>query len=76
VDRKLTEFYDRLYKNAAEDADYCRLAAEHRAANDRLLKELETMTDAQRDAVLDYLGLVAEIHNRLLVLSRNGAEIR
>ncbi len=76
MDGKRMNFCDTLYRNAVADAAYCRLAEEHRVVNARLLRELEGMTDTQRNAVLDYLGLVAEIHNRLLVLSRNEAEIR
>ena len=76
MDRKQVEFYGKLGQKAASDAVYCRLAAEHRAASDRLLQELAAMTDVQRDAVLEYLGLVAQTQSRLLLLSGDEKESR
>lgn len=70
----LIEFYDHLLENAAEDEVYRHLTAEHEAMSTRLTGAMETMTEQQREAVLDYLRLVAEIHNRLLILSQTGGE--
>lgn len=54
---------------ARKDAVYRQLLAEHEAQNVRFLSALESMPRTQRDAVEDYLGLVAQMHLRMLELA-------
>lgn len=58
-----------IQKKALDDPDYRVLLDEHDAANARLLDILPALTPAQRDAVLDYFGLVTAMHLRLLELA-------
>ncbi len=44
------------------DARYQRLLREHKMRSKRLIGQLATMNREQQDAVLDYIGLLAEIH--------------
>ncbi len=50
---------------ALREEGYHALLEEHRI----LVEQLAAMTEAQREAVEDYLGLVTEIQNRLLLLA-------
>lgn len=65
VCRKILE----LREEAALDEDFRRLIMEHEALNARLLAQLDTMNDAQRSAVMDYIGLGVEMHLKLLGLA-------
>lgn len=53
------------------DMEYRHLMQEHDILNSRLLSQLETMNPEQRDAVMDYIGLLIEIGMKMLVFSVN-----
>ena len=49
------------------DGRYQQLMAEHEILNTRFLRAAETMTEAQQDAVYDYLGLLIQMHTEMLL---------
>lgn len=49
--------------------EYQQLLAEHERLNAKLLKQLDTMNDSQRNAVLDYCGILIELHLKMLEYS-------
>ena len=49
------------------DGRYQQLMAEHEILNARFLRAAETMTEAQQDAVYDYLGLLIQMHTEMLL---------
>ena len=58
-----------LQEAAMGDAGYRELLAEYRMLDRGLLDVLPSMTPAQRQAVMDYVGCAYEISRRLLKLS-------
>jgi len=46
--------------------DFPSLQEEHNILNARFLKTVETLTQTQKDAIFDYIGLLIEIHLRTL----------
>ena len=58
-----------ILETAQRDPHYQHLYREYEAVNGKLLAQMDTMSDAQRSAVLDYIGLCAEIHMTQLVLA-------
>ena len=58
-----------LQEAAMGDAGYRELLAEYRLLDRGLLDVLPSMTPAQRQAVMDYVGCAYEISRRLLELS-------
>jgi hypothetical protein len=51
---------------AIKDDDYRQLALEHEEMNRTLLILLESLPEEQKETVLDYLGLCAQMHMRML----------
>ncbi len=54
---------------ARADPYYCLLLDEHDILEKQFNKALSTMTKAQHDAVMDYLGVAFAMHLRLLELA-------
>lgn len=54
---------------ALGDAEYAALLEEHEMRNRRFLEALGEMSGEHRDAVMDYVGLFAVMHLRLLEIS-------
>ena len=69
MDKEYITKYLAVYDRAGEDEYYLSLQEELAAANPRMLRALEEMAPAHRDAVMDYLGAVHAINARLLELS-------
>ena len=49
------------------DPQYADLLKEYRIKNAALLDQLETMTALQQDSVMDYLGVLTELHLKMLI---------
>ncbi len=58
-----------LREAAWKTEGFAQLAAEHEWKNQRFLEACAAMTQAQQDAVFDYIGLLIEAQNRLLVFA-------
>ena len=58
-----------ILETAQRDPHHQYLYKEFEAVNRKLLAQMETMTEAQRSAVLDYIGLCAEMRMTQLVLA-------
>ena len=69
----ITKYLD-LYDRAGEDPYYHSLMEELKAVEPRMLQALEEMVPYQRNAVLDYLGVVFAANAKLLELSLLVAE--
>lgn len=69
MNKELIIEYLAVYDRAGEDEYYLSLQEELAAANPRMLRALEEMAPAHRDAVVDYLGAVFAANARLLELS-------
>ena len=50
----------------AADPQYAGLLEEYRLRNAALLKQLDTMSVPQREAVMDYLGVLTELNSKML----------
>lgn len=64
--RKIIE----IQEKAMRDEQYLQLMEEYQGRNRCLLEELETMTETQQSAVLNYIGLCAEMHAKLLEIGQ------
>ena len=61
---------DRIWDAQGElsaDPQYADLLKEYRIKNAALLDQLETMTALQQDSVMDYLGVLTELHLKMLI---------
>ncbi len=58
-----------IQQACTQDKVYQGLLQEYASANDRLLECLDTLPPAQQDAVFDHLGLVAQMHLRMLEIA-------
>ena len=58
-----------LQDTAMADAAYLALLGEYRILDKRLLKAMEEMEPVHRDAVMDYLGAVHAINERMVELA-------
>ena len=61
---------DRIWDAQGElsaDPQYAELLKEYRIKNAELLDQLETMTALQQDSVMDYLGVLTELHLKMLI---------
>ena len=64
--------FDRIWaaqEKLAADPQYAGLLEEYHIKNTVLLENLETMTDSHRHAVMDFLGVLAELYLKMLVYS-------
>lgn len=59
---------------AKEDEYYLSLLEEYRALDQKLVAALEKMAPAHRDVVVDYLGCVFALQQRMLELSITSCE--
>ena len=69
MDQIKTDFYFHLHSRLAEDSEYRLLLAEFRELDRQLLEQLEYMSPDARNAALDYLGLLAQLHTRQLAVA-------
>lgn len=67
--RKIVEQMLAVQDMAMKDEYYLSLLAEYRALDKQFLGTLEEMALVHRDIVMDYLGCVHAIHQRMLELS-------
>ena len=58
-----------IQEAAAQDEDYRKLLEEYRERNVQMLRLLRFLPQKQAEILEDYLGLVAEMHRRLLELA-------
>lgn len=58
-----------IQEAAARDEDYRKLLEEYRERNVQMLRLLRNLPREQAEILEDYLGLVAEMHRRLLELA-------
>lgn len=61
---------DRIWDAQGElsaDPQYAELLKEYRIKNAALLDQLETMSALQQDSVMDYLGVLTELHLKMLI---------
>lgn len=64
--------FDRIWEaqeKLAADPQYTSLLEEYKARDEVLLAQLDTMTMPQRDAVMDYLGVLMELGLKMLICS-------
>ena len=69
MDKELVKKMLALQDRAKTDAAYLALLNEYRILDKRLLKVLEEMAPVHRDAVMDYLGSVHAINERMVELA-------
>ena len=69
MDAKVTERLLDFQKRTQVDTDCQRLFREFETVDALLLDQMSSMTESQRSAVLDYIGLCGEIQRKLLVLA-------
>ena len=64
--------FDKIYllqDQIRNDSAYQQVLAEHERLNAELLNQLDTMNESQRNAVLDYCGVLVEMHLKILEYS-------
>ena len=66
MDSKMTQYILNLQDRIHTDEEYQRLMDEYTYRNEQLLDQLKTMNPEQRSAVWDYLGLMIELHFKIL----------
>jgi hypothetical protein len=66
---RLTKRILALQDVAKADKDYLKLLAEYRVLDGQLVKALEEMAPHHRDAVMDYLGTVHAINEKMVELA-------
>ena len=69
MDRVLVKRILALQDDAMRDERYLGLLNEYRIFDKRLLKALEEMAPGHRDVVMDYLGAVHTINERMVELA-------
>ncbi len=69
--KELADRLDALHKKLLEDSDFEALCTECLDLSVRLSRTMDTMPEAQRDAVADYLGCMFEMHRRTLIAALN-----
>lgn len=67
MSEKIVENFCRLQERLAADGEYMALNAEYRARGEEFLAVLEEVTTRQKDIIMDYLGVWAAIHTRMVV---------
>ena len=56
------------------DPGFLQLCQEYDAVNRQLLSQMDAMTESQRSAVLNYIGLCEEMHMKQLPLALDHAD--
>ena len=74
MDRKLVNKILDVQSWAKQDPETKELLSEYESAGMRLIGLLPGMSDLQRDAVIDYLGVFGALQLRLLELALIGEE--
>ena len=74
MDRKLVNKILDVQSWAKQDPETKELLSEYESAGMRLMGLLPGMSDLQRDAVMDYLGVFGALQLRLLELALIGEE--
>lgn len=69
MDRQIARKIMAVLETARCDPGCRHLYPEYEAVNRQLLAQMDAMNEAQRAAVLDYIGLVAQIHMKQLILA-------
>jgi len=64
----------RIRQNPLEDETCQALLLEYETANQRLVELLPLMPPEQRDAVMDYIGVLGELHRRGVALALESGE--
>ena len=69
MDQKIVGRLSTVYEQARQDVEYRKLLEEYRVREAQLFAGLEAMGEQQCSIVLDYLGLIGEMHRKLLEFS-------
>lgn len=72
MEKKSEQLLD-ILESVWQEADYQELVREYEIRSVRLIGQLRSMNQPQRDAVMDYCGLLIELHIKILeyALSRS-----
>ena len=57
-----------IQERAMVDETYMELMREHEERNGRFLATMESLSEEQRAAIYDYLGVLVQMHHRMLEL--------
>ena len=74
MDRKLVDKILEVQSRAKQDPETKALLTEYEYTGTRLMALLPGMSDLQRDAVMDYIGVFGALQFRLLELALAGEE--
>ena len=74
MDRKLVDKILEVQSRAKQDPETKALLMEYEDTGTRLMALLSGMSDLQRDAVMDYIGVYGALQFRLLELALAGEE--
>ena len=66
MDQKCVNKLLELQESLRFDPDYQALQEEHTARNARFLETVNALDRQQQDAIFDYLGVLLEMHNKML----------
>ena len=66
MDQKCVHKLLEMEESIRLDSDYQALLAEHTVRNARFLEIVNALDRQQQDVIFDYLGVILEIHNRML----------
>ena len=58
-----------VHEKARNDEEYQALVEEYRVLDARFMEQYPTLTKPQKDAVLDYIGLLYSMHLKMMVLA-------
>ena len=64
--KELSKKILQLQEAAMEDETYRQLMDEHGARNERFLEVVQSLSEEQQTAIYDYLGVLIEMHLRML----------
>lgn len=58
-----------VQEQLSRDPEYLALLAEYHALNERMLRLFETLPEAETGLIMDYIGLLEEMHRKMLISS-------
>ena len=64
--KELSKKILQLQEAAMEDETYRQLMDEHGVRNERFLQVVQSLSEEQQTAIFDYLGVLIEMHLRML----------
>lgn len=69
MNREVSDKILSIQEALLQDVQYQQVAAEHTVLNARFLETVNALEKQQQDAIFDYLGLILEMHNKMLELA-------